>query len=417
MSKESKMPSKVKVALIIVGFVLAMFLSFGAGVGFILYNTHYPAALAPSSIPYNAPQGLPGEFGLLPEVYDTLRNGYVEKDKVDPRKLSQGAIKGMIEALGDPYTSYLTKESFKLERSSIEGRFEGIGAQVAKTEKDGLVVIAPLPGTPAEKAGIRAGDRILEIDRQPTEKLSLNESVLKIRGAKGTQVKLTILHEGETKPVDITVTRASIETKTVTWKNMEGFAYIKLNSFQVNTSRDFRSALRDINKTQPKGIILDMRMNPGGLLNEVVDVAHEFLPGKVILYEQDRDGSRKTWTAGNGGLAENIPMVVLVDKYSASGSEVLSGALQDYKRAVIMGTKTFGKGSVNTFKSFSDGSGIYLTIARWITPVTDRKIEGLGLVPDIEVAQTAEQIAQGIDPPLEKALEYLKNAPVPAGTK
>lgn len=411
------MPSKVKVALIIVGFVLAIFLSFGAGIGFILYNTHYPAALAPASIPYTAPQGLPGEFGLLPEVYDTLRNGYVEKDKVDPQKLSQGAIKGMIEALNDPYTSYLNKESYKLERSSLEGSFEGIGAQVAKTEKEGLVVIAPLPGTPAEKIGIRAGDRIRQIDGQPTDKLSLNEAVLKIRGPKGTQVKLTILHEGETKPVEITVTRASIETKTVTWKSIDSFAYIKLSSFQFNASRDFRAALRDINKTQPRGIILDMRMNPGGYLNEVVDIAHEFLPGKIILYEQDRDGSRKTWTAGKGGLAENIPLVVLVDKYSASGSEVLSGALQDYKRAVIMGAKTFGKGSVNTFKSFSDGSGLYLTIARWITPVTDRKIEGLGLVPDIEVSQTAEQVTQGIDPPLDKALEYLKASAVPAGIR
>ncbi len=411
------MPSKVKVALIVTGFVLAMFLSFGAGIGFILYNAHYPITLAPAAIPQNAPQGLPGEFGLLPEVYDTLRDNYVEIDKVDPQKLSQGAIKGMIEALGDPYTSYMDKQAYNLQTSSLSGSFEGIGAQVAKTEKEGLVVIAPLPGTPAEKAGIMAGDRILQIDGQPTEKLSLNEAVLKIRGAKGTQVKLSILHESATKPLDITVTRASIETKTVTWKSMEDIAYIKLSSFQVNTSREFRSALRDINKTQPKGIILDMRMNPGGLLNEVVDVAHEFLPGKIILYEQDRDGSRKTWTAGNGGLAENIPLVVLVDKHSASGSEVLSGALQDYKRAVIMGTTTFGKGSVNTFKTFSDGSGIYLTIARWITPVTDRKIEGLGLVPDIEISQTAEQITQGIDPPLDKAMEYLRTSATPAGAR
>lgn len=411
------MSSRVKLVLIITGFVVAMFLSFGAGIGFILYNTHSSGVLAPAAVPYAAPQGLPSDFGLLSEVYDTLKNDYVEKDKVEPHKLSQGAIKGMIEALGDPYTSYMDKQSFDMETSSLQGSFEGIGAQVAKTEKEGLVVIAPLPGTPAEKAGIRAGDRILQINGEPTGKLSLNEAVLKIRGPKGTQVKLSILHEGDTKPLDISVTRASIETKTVTWKNVDGFAYIKLSAFQVNTARDFRAALRDINKIQPRGIILDMRMNPGGLLNEVVDIAHEFLPGKVILYEQDRDGSRKTWTAGNGGLAENIPMVVLVDSHSASGSEVLSGALQDYKRALIMGTKTFGKGSVNTFKTFSDGSGLYLTIARWITPVTDRKIEGLGLIPDVEVSQTPEQLTQGIDPPMDKALEYLKNIPVPAGTR
>lgn len=399
------------------GFVVAIFLSFGAGIGFSALGMHSPVAFTPVSVPHAAPQGLPADFGLLSEVYDTLKNGYVEKDKVDPRKLSQGAIRGMVEALGDPYTSYLNREAFNLERSSLEGSFEGIGAQVAKTEKEGIVVIAPLPDTPAEKAGIRSGDRILKIDGQPTDKLSLNEAVLKIRGPKGTQVKLSIQHEGETKPVDITVTRASIQTKTVTWKNIDGFAHLRLSSFQVNTSREFRAALREINRERPKGIILDMRMNPGGLLNEVVEVAREFLPGKIILYEQDREGNRKTWTAGRGGLAENIPLVVLVDNHSASGSEVLSGALQDYKRAAIMGTKTFGKGSVNTFKTFSDGSGLYLTIARWITPVTDRKIEGLGLVPDIEATRTPEDIAGGIDPPLDKAIEYLKKSPVSAGTR
>ncbi len=411
------MSSRTKVVLIVAGFVVAMVLSFGAGVGFSFLGVHYPASSGSSSLPSAAPQGLPGDFGLMSEVYEVLKNDYVEREKVDSRKLSQGAIRGMVEALGDPYTSYLDKESFDLEKSSLEGSFDGIGAQVAKTEKEGIVVIAPLPDTPAEKAGIRAGDRILRIDGQPTDKLTLNEAVSKIRGPKGTQVKITILHEGETKPIDITVTRASIQTKTVTWKTIDGFAYIKLSSFQMNTSKEFRTALRDINKTQPKGIILDMRMNPGGLLNEVVDVAQEFLPGKVILYEQDRVGNRKTWTAGRGGLAEEIPLVVLVDNHSASGSEVLAGALQDYKRAVVMGTKTFGKGSVNTFKTFSDGSGLYLTIARWITPVTDRKIEGLGLVPDVETTRTAEQLAQDLDPPLDRALEYLRTAPVRAGAK
>lgn len=411
------MSSKVKITLISVGFALAMFLSFWGGAGFALYSTHSSPSFLQSSAPYAAPQGLPSDFGLMSEVYDTLSKEYVEKEKVDPQKLSRGAIKGMVEALGDPYTSYLDKQSFSLERSSFEGKFEGIGAQVAKTDKEGLVVIAPLPDTPAEKAGIRAGDRILQIDGQPTEKLSLNEAVMKIRGSRGTQVKLTILHEGDTKSVEVTVTRASIETKTVTWKNMDGYAYIRISSFHDNTSRELRSALREINRTRPKGIVLDMRMNPGGLLNEVVEVAKEFLPGKTILYEQDRNGNRRTWAASSGGLAENIPLVALVDNHSASGSEVLAGALQDYKRAVIMGTKTFGKGSVNTLKSFSDGSGIYLTIARWITPVTDRKIEGLGLMPDIEVSQTPDQRAQGIDPPLDRALEYLKTSPVQASAR
>lgn len=408
------MPSKTKVLLIVTGFIVAIFLSFGAGVGFIMYYSHSQALMSPLQVQYSVPKGLPDNFDIMSEVYDTISRSYVEKEKVDPQKLSSGAIRGMVEALNDPYTAYLDKQSFTIETSSFEGKFEGIGAQVSKTDKDELVVIAPLPGTPAEKAGIRPGDRILRIDGQPTDKLSLNEAVLKIRGEKGTQVKLSILHEGEAKPVDITVTRAEIETKTVVWREMDGFAYIRLSSFHFNTSSEFRSAIQEINRSRARGIILDMRMNPGGLLNEVVQVAREFLPGKVILYEQDRDGNRRPWTAARGGLAENTPLVVLVDSHSASGSEVLAGALQDYRRAPIIGTKTFGKGSVNTLKSLSDGSGLYLTIARWITPVADRKIEGLGLMPDIEVTRSTEQITQGIDPQLDKALEQLKQMTVPA---
>lgn len=396
------MSSKIKIVLIITGFILAMFLSFWTGVGFTMFANRY--------VPPPAPQGLPAEFRLLSEVYDVLSKEYVEKDNLNPQKLNKGAIQGMLTALGDPYTSFLDKESFRLERSSFEGKFEGIGAQVTKTEKEGLVVIAPLPGSPAEKAGIRAGDRILQVDGIPTANLSLNEAVLKIRGEKGTQVKLLILHEGETKPVELTITRAQIESRTVSWKNIEDIAYVKLSSFHLNTSEELRSSLREINRKGARGIILDLRMNPGGLLNEVVDVAREFLPGKVVLYEQDREGNRKTWKAGSGGLAESIPMVVLVDSYSASGSEVLSGALQDYKRAVIIGTKTFGKGSVNTMRPLSDGSGLYLTIARWITPLSERKIEGKGLMPDIEVSQTKEDREKGIDPPVQKALELLKSS-------
>ena len=319
--------------------------------------------------------------------------------------LNKGAINGLLEALDDPYTSYF--ESYDLAWSAFEGSFEGIGAVI--TMEDGeLTVVSPIAGTPAAEAGIRAGDKILEIDGQPTSGMSLAEAVLKIRGPEGTAVTLLILHQGETTPVEIEIVRERIKLQSVYLEMLpDNIAHIRITYFSERTHEELVTALND---TLIEGIILDLRGNPGGSLQAVVDVAGEFLDGGIVLYEADDEGNiTKEWPASPEGLATDLPLAVLVDVGSASGSEVLAGALQDRERAKLIGTTTYGKGSVCTLQVLSDGSALYITTARWLTP-NGYLIEGKGLTPDIEVAMTEEDIESGRDPQLEGAIEYIEGA-------
>jgi carboxyl-terminal processing protease len=384
-NKRSLLPTLLVVALIVV--------SFGAGFG-------YSKIFTPS-----APE-LPEEFNTLGEVWELLSLDYVNKDALDPEELSRGAIEGMLEALGDPYTSYL--ESYQLASSDLEGSFEGIGAIVSMEDGE-LTVVSPIAGGPAERQGVRAGDKILEVDGEPTSEMNLMEAVLKVRGDKGTTVTLLILHEGETMPVAIEIVREEIKLDSVYLDMLaDDIAYIRITHFVERTPDELTEALNSALQSDAWGIILDLRGNPGGYLYVVVDVADEFLNGGIILYEADGEGNIiKEWPASSGGLAIDLPLIVLVDGGSASGSEVLAGALRDHGRATLIGTKTYGKGSVNILHGLSDSSALYVTTARWLTP--DRHlIEGVGLIPDIEVEITAEDIASGRDPQLERAIEYLQ---------
>jgi carboxyl-terminal processing protease len=373
--------------------VALIVVSFGAGFG-------YSKIFTPS-----APE-LPEEFNTLGEVWALLSLDYVNKDALDPEELSRGAIEGMLEALGDPYTSYL--ESYQLASSDLEGSFEGIGAIVSMEDGE-LTVVSPIAGGPAERQGVRAGDKILEVDGEPTSEMNLMEAVLKVRGDKGTTVTLLILHQGETTPVAIEIVREEIKLDSVYLDMLaDDIAYIRITHFVERTPDELTEALNSALQSDAWGIILDLRGNPGGYLYVVVDVADEFLNGGIILYEADGEGNIiKEWPASSGGLAIDLPLIVLVDGGSASGSEVLAGALRDHGRATLIGTKTYGKGSVNILHGLSDSSALYVTTARWLTP--DRHlIEGVGLIPDIEVEITAEDIASGRDPQLERAIEYLQ---------
>ncbi|MCK4361887.1 MAG: S41 family peptidase [Dehalococcoidia bacterium] len=384
-NKRSLLPTLLVVLLIV--------LSFGAGFAYSKLFT--PAA----------PE-LPAEFDTLGEVWELLSLDYVNKDALDPEELSRGAIEGMLEALGDPYTSYL--ESYQLASSDLEGSFEGIGAIVSMEDGE-LTVVSPIAGGPAERQGMRAGDKILEVDGEPTSEMNLIEAVLKIRGDKGTTVTLLILHQGETTPVAIEIVREEIKLDSVYLDMLpEDTAHIRITHFVERTPDELTEALNSALQSDAWGIILDLRGNPGGYLDVVVDVADEFLDGGIILYEADSEGDIiEEWTASSGGLATDLPLIVLVDGGSASGSEVLAGALRDHGRATLIGTKTYGKGSVNILHELSDHSALYVTMARWLTP--DRHlIEGVGLIPDIEVEITEEDIASGRDPQLERAIEYLQ---------
>ena len=351
---------------------------------------------------------IPREFDALREVWHQLSQDYVNKDTLDPQKLTQGAIEGLIEALGDPYTYYLDAETYELALSSLEGSLEGIGAIV--TIEDGwLTVISPIANSPAEEQGIRAGDRILEIDGEDTSAMTLTEAVLRIRGDQGTKVILLVLHQGEPEPVEMEITREEIKLDSVYLELLPGnIAHITITHFTLRTGEELDTILTEALSDGVAGIVLDLRGNPGGLLNGAVDVADQFLDDGIILYEANGEGEViKEFKASPGGLATDLPLTVLVNGGSASSSEVLAGALQDHRRAPLIGTTTFGKGSVQAIRELSGGSALYVTAASWLTP-NGHQIEGQGLTPDFEVPITEEDIAQGIDPQLERAIDYIE---------
>ncbi len=350
---------------------------------------------------------LPGEFDSLNEVWTLLHKDYVNQSAIDNEKLAQGAIDGMMQALGDPYSSYY--DNYSTFENYLEGSFEGIGATVSK-ESGQLTVVSPIKGSPAEQAGIKAGDIILEINGETTANLTVTEAVMKIRGPKGTTVTLLIQHEGESTPVEMQIVRDQITQPSVDYESMsDNIGYIQIIQFTSSAASEFQTALNEAMDNGSEGLILDLRGNPGGYLDVVANISDEFLDSGVILYEAtDSLEILRTWNASLGGLATNIPLAVLVDNSSASGSEVLAGALQDHGRAAIIGVQTFGKGSVDRNYELQDGSALYLTIGRWLTP-DKHAIEGVGITPDYVVEQSDEDAANDIDTQLNFAIEYLKS--------
>ena len=333
------------------------------------------------------------------QAWSIILDNYVERDKVDTGQLSEGAIKGMVEALDDPYTSYLDAETAKLGLSGLEGKIEGIGAQVAVKDEQ-LVIIAPIADSPAAQAGIRAGDIILAIDGEDASEISLVEAVFRIRGPEGAPVTLLILHQGETEPEEIEIVRAEIKLPSVRFEMRGDVAYINITHFTERTEEEISTVLQSIGNETATGIVLDLRGNPGGVLEAVVEVASHFLEAGVVVNVVDNQGRLTTQSVKPKRVVTGLPLMVLVDSYTASGGEVLAAALRDNARATIAGTRTFGKGSVNKFCQLKDGSALYLTVARWLTP-NGHLIEGEGLYPDYELELEGEDA-------IEWAIDYLK---------
>ncbi|OGN91389.1 MAG: hypothetical protein A2Z75_05050 [Chloroflexi bacterium RBG_13_50_10] len=373
----------VSVALAILLFILPVL---GAGCDFVtqkvmpsITSPETNQLFSPNTASSSATSDLPPEFSILDEAYRMLAQDYVDKTKLDPKKLSEGAVRGMMQSL-DPFSSYADPDTHKLEMSNLTGKFEGIGAVISM--KDGLLtVVAPVADTPAEKAGIKAGDKILEIDGQPSTKLSLIEATFKIRGPKGTSVKLLVLHEGDSEPVEIEIVRDEITEESVSMEMRGDIAYVKITQFLKSTGSDLQAALKDAISKGAKGVILDLRNNPGGLLNSSADVASQFLAMGVVAKVVDADGNETMVPVGRGGVATSLPLIVLINNGSASASEIVAGALQDYGRAKLAGSQTFGKGSVQVIRELSDDSALHITAYRWLTPF-GRPIDDVGLTPD-----------------------------------
>jgi carboxyl-terminal processing protease len=324
-------------------------------------------------------------YDLIKEASAIIHNFYVDPLKLEDNKLTEGAIKGMVDAINDPHSAYLSKELADMSSSDFQGQFDGIGATVGVDESNRVINVAPIAGSPADKAGIKPGDVILEVNGKSLSGLTPTDAVFLIRGPKGTSVKLTILHKDTTEPIAIDIVRTSINLDSVRFEMKGDIAYIKITQFTERTDVELIPYLNTISQNNTKGIIIDLRSNPGGILDIVVNNASHFLKEGAVVHVVDRDGNKTTSSVKDiAPKILDLPIVVLVDSYSASASEVFSGALQDYGRAFIAGTKTYGKGSVNILTRLSDGSGIYITIARWQTP-NGHLIEGKGIQPDQEL--------------------------------
>ncbi|MDP1710710.1 MAG: S41 family peptidase [candidate division WWE3 bacterium] len=352
------------------------------------------------------------DFSPLWDVLDRINADYLFRP-VDGTKLLYGAISGLVKALGDPYTAFLNPTENAEFNDSLEGVYEGIGAELG-VRKDQLIIVAPLSGSPAVEVGVRAGDKILEIDGSATVGLSVTEAVSKIRGKAGTVVGLT-LQRGSDPSFKVSITRARITVKSVNWEEKgSGIYYLKVSRFGESTNGEWDEAVRAIKQqaigSSLKGVVLDLRNSPGGYLSGAVYLASEFLKSGPVVIQEDASGDRSTLsvqlTKGNHALA-GIPVVVLIDEGSASASEILAAALKERAGAKLVGEKSFGKGTVQDAVDFDDGSGLHLSVAKWLTPkglwVHDR-----GLEPDFKVALTDEDINAGRDPQLDRAIELLR---------
>ncbi len=346
---------------------------------------------------------------VFAEVLSLVQANYVEETK--PRDLIYSGIKGMLESL-DPHSAFMPPDIFKEMQVETQGLFGGLGIEITVKDRM-LTVVTPIEGTPADRAGIHPGDRIVKIDGSPTKDMTLMEAVKKLRGPKGTNVVVTILREESPGPFELTLVREIIEVKSVKVKELgDGVAYVRISAFQERTGKDLLKAIEQLGQNGMSAMVLDLRNNPGGLLNQAVQVSDLFLDqGQLIVYTEGRIKNQDLrFSAEHGAQIPKVPMVVLVNGGSASASEIVAGALQDWKRAVVLGTKTFGKGSVQTVVPLSDGSGLRLTTAKYFTP-KGRSIHGTGLMPDIIVEAPRPAMAKAQGGPAEKESEPGKERP------
>lgn len=345
------------------------------------------------------------DFNEFWQVWDKVKAKYY-KQPIKDVDLFYGAIQGMVYALGDPYTVYMPPKVADEFVKGLTGEFSGIGAEIG-IKNDQLVVVAPLPGTPAEKAGLRPGDKILAIDKKSTAGLDVNTAVDKIRGTAGTTVVLTIIREGLNKAEDVSVVRAKINVPAVMWEQKGNAAYVRVMQFNDDAMPQFNKAIKEIKAKGLNKMILDLRSNPGGYLDSAVSMASEWISEGKIVSEKFRDGKENVHNTAGDHRLKDFKTIVLVNGGTASASEIVAGALQDQKKAMIVGEKTFGKGSVQDFEPFSDGSALKVTIANWYTP-NDKNINEQGITPDVEVKEDFSKEKVGEDVMVEKALELLK---------
>jgi carboxyl-terminal processing protease len=384
--------------------LLLVLLAFAAGFGTNWYLVHQQFSADAVTT-----RETPKPFDVFWEAWHILERDFYG-GLPDDKQMTYGAIRGVITTLDDPYTSFVEPQPRELERHDLQGRFGGIGAWIQQ-QGPGTFVLSPMPDQPADRVGIQEGDILVAVDEVDiTSETTLNDVLTMVRGPVDTVVHLTIRREGVDELLILEITRQEFEIPSVSWRLLEEDAtigYVKLNLFSERTSDQLQEALSDLVSQGASRLILDLRDNGGGLLQTAIDVTSQFIGDGVVLYEQKRGDEEKFYVAEPMDLTVDLPMIVLVNGGTASASEIVAGAIQDLKRGMLVGEKTFGKGSVQLIYDLSDGSSLHVTAALWLTP-NRHQIDGNGLVPDIAVPLTAEDRENGRDPQLEQAIQQLQ---------
>ncbi len=369
----------VKIGAVIIILIVVVFTSLGAG---ILIGSSGFGVFAGSSSTKDEPQ----EFRIFWQAWNTVYENFVDQEALDPRAMTYGAIRGMVQSLGDEgHTSFLTPEERERQETELAGTFSGIGATLGVREQL-PVIVAPFDGSPADEAGVKAGDIILKVDGEDVTSLPLNDIVAKIRGPEGTEVTLSLLRPDENRSVEVTITRGEIKVPAASWAMVPDttVALIRLSQFTANAQTDVVSSLQAAEKAGATSMIVDVRNNPGGLLTQAVGVTSQFLTEGDVLLEEDADGKREAYAVEDGGLGTELPMIVLINGGSASSSEIFAGAIQDYERGELVGQTTFGTGTVLQPYTLTDGSVLLLGTRQWLTP-KGRLIRKQGITPDYAV--------------------------------
>lgn len=389
---------KIAIVVLIAGLLLVAAFIAGFGVNYFVARSQTPVA------------GIPSNFGLFWEAWKIIKGEYYGDVPGTPA-LTHGAIRGMLQGLGDPNTVLVEPEPAANEQANLQGQTGDVGLNL-DVRNLLLTVISPVPGGPADKAGIRSGDIILKIgDKDIVGDVTVEDAKRLLRGPIGSSLIVTVHHIGENKPLEATLTREKYALPTVESKVLANttLGYVKISMESAQTASEFAQALDQLKNQKINGLVLDLRNNPGGLYpGPIPEIAGQFLKNSdVIVYERFRDGTEKPYNAGSGRKAVDLKLVLLVNNGTASDAEILTGALKDYKRAIVIGEPTYGKGTVQSVRNLSDGSAVHISIATWFTPMHN-EIEGKGLQPDIAVPLTPESIQKGLDPQLDRAIEYLQ---------
>ncbi|MGA2666578.1 MAG: S41 family peptidase [Patescibacteria group bacterium] len=394
MPKKSKLKRNLSIVVLAIVFFFAGYL---VGHKNLIFEKNY----TPQIINTNLDKPANVNFGLFWETWNKVMANYVGSSSA--QDMVYGAIKGMVSSLGDPYSQFMDPTDTKAFNEDLSGQIQGIGAEISQKDNQ-IVIVAPIAGSPAEKAGLKAGDQIMAIDDHVTTNMSLDDAITKIRGAAGTKVKLLINRSGFSQPQEFTITRDVITIKSVQWEMKGNIGYIQISQFDTDTSDLIKQATAELAAKNPKGIVLDLRDDPGGYLNAAIDVSSLFMNRGVVVQEKSKDGHVEQLKTTLNSVFANTKVVVLINGGSASASEIVAGALRDARGAELVGENSFGKGSVQEIDNLPDGSALKITVAKWLTP-DGSTIDKVGLKPDVEIGLTAQDTAAGKDPQLDRALQ------------